>query len=195
MTTYDPYNNYWHDRFDRPFAGYPTHDRAMPAPVIPAPAPRFLGKAAALAAVLVGTLGVGAALGLAVFDLANSAPAGPIVLPGSAAAPAAPQVPLVVSPIVVEPGPAGVVSAPESGSDAPQTVTVNVPQPAAPPPDGPGTPQTGPGTPQTGPGTPQTGPVPDIILTRPDFVPVVKNPAPLGGSDVGGPGPGPSNKP
>src|SRR5271165_4739320 len=114
-----------------------------PDPVTPAAKPKSIGKAAALAAVLVGTIGVGAAVGMAIFDFTGSSQPRPAVVvpaPQPAAVvpgPAAPPAPAVVSPPDSGPGPAA-FSPPDSGP-APATVSApdSRPAPAAvsPPPD------------------------------------------------------------
>jgi hypothetical protein len=108
MTNID-YTTDRYTRYGRQFAGYPSPHPAASYPVTPAAAPKSL-NGAALAAVLLGTIGVSAAIGAAVFYHADSAPVPPtsVAIPGPAAGQATPQVPGVVSPVIVEPAPVGV---------------------------------------------------------------------------------------
>jgi hypothetical protein len=96
-----------YNRRGRQFAEYPSPHPATSYPATPA-APKSL-HGAALAAVLMATIGVSAAIG-AYFYHADSSPVPPtsIVLPGSVASPATPQAPGVASPVIVEQAPAGV---------------------------------------------------------------------------------------
>jgi hypothetical protein len=121
---YDLYDRY--DRVGRQFAGHPSPRPVMSYPVTPAAAPKS-HNGAALAGVLIGIIGVAAAIA-AFFYHADSSPVPrpSIVMPGSVAGPTTPQVPGVASPVIVEPAPVGVAP---TWTVQPATITNQPPPP------------------------------------------------------------------
>src|ERR1700722_18520893 len=95
--------------------------------------PRAARKIAVLAAALLATVGVGAALGIAIFDYTSSAPAPPAVVPAATPQPAA----LPPAASALPPAPAALVPAPSPAAlpPAPSPAAVSAPAPAAAPAD------------------------------------------------------------
>jgi hypothetical protein len=152
-----------------------------PDPITPARKPKFVSKGV-LAGGLIATVGLSAALGMALFgNWSQPRPAS--VTSGATAAPVAAPAPAVAAPVQTPPdnSPAPVpVAAPPADIPAPAPVVVpqvNIPAPApvvTPPPDN-GPPPADPGSP---PAAPPAGPV-VIVAPPPVWLPPLHPPLPL----------------
>jgi hypothetical protein len=143
---------------------------------------------ATLVAGLVGTIGIGAALGMAVFVYTNSTQARPLtVVPGSTGVPAAipaagaPNIGSIPAQAVTPPdngsAPAQAVTLPDNGGAPAQVVSPpNIGPPPAdpgPPAADPGPPAPDPGPPAADPGSPPVAPAgPVVIVNTPALPPI-----------------------